>query len=305
MTLPDVIQLPDTHAPPPPDVGSGPRMRFPLLQLARPRQWIKNGFVFAPLVFTGQFLKAEPVGQVALAFVLFCAASSATYVFNDLGDREKDRLHPRKRFTRPIAAGLVSVRQAYGLMAVLLALVAAGALLRPTVGAVLLGYLAMNVAYTLRLKHVAVVDLFCIASGFVLRVLAGAVALRVPLSSWMLITTLCLALYLAAVKRRQELTSSGSAGRLVLATYTLSLLDRYAEMSAVGAIVFYSLFTITVRPELSITVPFVLFGLFRYWYIVECRGGGEAPTDVLWKDLPLAATVLLWVATCMYALWPG
>lgn len=294
--------------PAPPAAGEAlqpPAMRRPLLRLARPRQWIKNGFVFAPLVFTGTFLSPRPAMEAVFAFLLFCAAASATYVLNDLGDREKDRLHPHKRFTRPIAAGAVTVPQARTLLAVLLAVVAVGIVLRPAVGAVVVGYLALNVAYTLRLKHVPVVDLFCIATGFVLRVFAGAVALRVPLSSWMLITTLCLALYLAAVKRRQELTGSGSAGRLVLSTYTLALLDRYAEMSAVGAIVFYSLFVITVRPELSITIPFVLFGLFRYWYIVEVRGGGEAPTEVLWKDIPLAATVLLWVGACMFALWPG
>jgi len=279
-------------------------MRAPLVKLARPRHWIKNGFVFAPLVFTGRFLEPLAVGQALLTFGLFCAAASATYVFNDLGDLERDRLHPTKRLTRPLAAGAVTPRQARTLLAVLLGCVAVGAVIEPRVGAVVAGYLLLNAAYTLRLKHVAVVDLFCIALGFVLRVFAGAVAIHVPLSSWMLITTLCLALYLAAIKRRQELAGSGHAGRLVLATYTLALLDRYAEMSAVGAMVFYSLFTITVRPELSITIPFVLFGLFRYWYVVECRAGGEAPTDVLWKDVPLAGTVVLWVAACVYALWP-
>lgn len=299
------ILPPPRLAPAVPAAGTGqPPMRRPLLALARPRHWIKNGFVFAPLVFTGMFLDGDAVARTLFAFVLFCAAASATYVFNDLGDLETDRLHPAKRTTRPLAAGAVTPRQARMLMMALLACVAAGVALNPAVGAVVMGYLLLNAAYTLRLKHVAVVDLFCVAGGFVLRVFAGAVAIGVPLSSWMLITTLCLALYLAAVKRRQELAGGDGAGRRVLAAYTPALLDRYAEMSGVSAVVFYSLFTITVRPELSITIPFVLFGLFRYGYVVECRAGGESPTDLLWKDLPLAGTVVLWVSACVYALWP-
>ena len=298
------ILPPPRLAPAVPAAGERAAMRFPLLALARPRHWIKNGFVFAPLIFTGLFLDGDAAARVLFAFVLFCIAASATYVFNDLGDLETDRLHPAKRIARPLAAGAVPPRQARMLMMALLACVAVGVVLNPPVGLVVLGYLLLNAAYTLRLKHVAVVDLFCVAGGFVLRVFAGAVAIAVPLSSWMLITTLCLALYLAAVKRRQELAGGDGAGRRVLAAYTPALLDRYAEMSGVSAVVFYSLFTITVRPELSLTIPFVLFGLFRYWYVVECRAGGEAPTDLLWKDLPLAGTVVLWVAACMYALWP-
>ena len=166
-------------------------------------------------------------------------------------------------------------------------------------------YLGINAAYSLRLKHVPVVDLFCVASGFLLRVFAGARAIDVPVSSWMLITTLCLALYLAAIKRRQELETRGTDGRAVLDSYTVRLLDRYAEMSGVAALLFYGLFVIEVRPALAISIPFVLFGLFRYWYLVERQGAGESPTDALWNDGPLALTVLAWGALSGYIVWGG
>jgi 4-hydroxybenzoate polyprenyltransferase len=155
------------------------------------------------------------------------------------------------------------------------------------------------------LKHQPVLDIFTIAIGFVLRVYAGAVALTVPVSNWMFVTTLCLALYLAAVKRRQELSQSGTEGRKVLEKYSVSLVDRYAEMSAMGALVFYSMFVMSAKPELVITVPLVLFGLFRYWYVVEVLDAGESPTDALIADWQLLLTVVLWMASCIWALWPG
>jgi 4-hydroxybenzoate polyprenyltransferase len=276
-------------------------MRWPLVKLLRPKQWIKNGFVLAPLVFAGVFRQPEMIGRALIAMALFCLASSAIYILNDLCDLEKDRAHPKKRLSRPLAAGAVAPAQAKAVMAVLAVTLAAGFFFSPMTMAVIAAYLAINVAYSFKLKHQPVVDLFCVASGFVLRIVAGAVALPVPLTSWMLITTLCLALYLATIKRRQELVASGDTGRAVLGSYTVSLLDRYAEMSAVGAIVFYSLFTMTVRPALAYTVPCVLFGLFRYWFLVE-RGDGESPTDVVWTDWPLGLTVAVWGGLCVYAL---
>jgi 4-hydroxybenzoate polyprenyltransferase len=149
-----------------------------------------------------------------------------------------------------------------------------------------------------------VVYIFAIASGFVLRVYAGAVALDVPVSSWMFITTLCLALYLAAIKRRQELSQSGVEGRKVLERYSVALVDRYAEMSATGALLFYSIFVISAKPDLVVTIPLVLFGLFRYWFVVEALDRGESPTDALISDWQLLLTVLLWVVACGLALWP-
>lgn len=274
-----------------------------LIKLMRPRQWLKNGFVLAPLVFSGAFLDGQAVSAAVLAAVLFCLASSATYVVNDLHDIERDRRHPSKSLSRPLACGQVSRSAALTLLAVLYALLLSSWWLVPAVIQVIAAYLLLNLAYTFVLKHQPVVDIFTIAIGFVLRVYAGAMALAVPMSSWMFVTTLCLALYLAAVKRRQELSQSGSEGRQVLEKYSLGLIDRYAEMAATGALVFYSMFVMSSRPELVATVPLVLFGLFRYWYVAE-QGGGESPTDALLADWQLLVCVLLWVAVCAWALWP-
>jgi 4-hydroxybenzoate polyprenyltransferase len=160
----------------------------------------------------------------------------------------------------------------------------------------------LNLAYTFFLKHEPVIDIFTIALGFVLRVIVGAVALDLAPSVWMCVTTLCLALYLAAIKRRQELAQSGTDGRKVLAKYSVSLVDRYAEMSATGALLFYSMFVMSTRPELAITIPLVLYGLFRYWYVVEALDGGESPTDALLADWQLMLVIVLWVAACVFAL---
>lgn len=275
-----------------------------LIKLIRPKQWVKNGFVLAPLVFTGAFLDADAINHALQAVMLFCVASSATYIINDIHDIESDRRHPHKSKSRPLAAGTVSVSAALILLAVLYAVLVWGWFITPKVVMVIIAYLVLNLAYTYVLKHQPVVDIFTIAIGFVLRVYAGAMALDVPVSSWMFITTLCLALYLAAVKRRQELNRSGTEGRKVLEKYSVSLVDRYAEMSATGALVFYSMFVMSARPELVITVPLVLFGLFRYWFVVESLDGGESPTDALLADWQLLLTVVLWVVTCAWALWP-
>lgn len=275
-----------------------------LLALMRPKQWIKNGFVLAPLVFSGEFLNGTAVSQALLAVLLFCLASSATYIVNDMHDVEDDRRHPKKSKIRPLAAGIVSPPLAWGLLATIYGALIWGWFAAPNVVQVIAAYMALNFAYTFVLKHQPVVDIFTIAIGFVLRVYAGAMALDVPVSGWMFVTTLCLALYLAAVKRRQELSQSGIEGRKVLKKYSVSLVDRYAEMSATGALVFYSMFVMSAKPELVITVPLVLFGLFRYWYVVEKLDAGESPTDALLADWQLLLTVVLWVGACGWALWP-
>lgn len=275
-----------------------------ILRLMRPKQWIKNGFVLVPLVFSEKFLDAVAVSNALLAVLLFCVASSATYIVNDIHDLERDRRHPKKSKIRPLAAGVVSLPAALILLAALYALLVWGWFVAGKVVMVIAVYLVLNLAYTFVLKHQPVIDIFTIAIGFVLRVYAGAMALGVPVSSWMFITTLCLSLYLAAVKRRQELSQSGSESRKVLEKYSVSLVDRYAEMSATGALFFYSMFVMSTKPELVITVPLVLFGLFRYWFVVEALDGGESPTDALLADWQLLITLVLWVATCAWALWP-
>lgn len=275
-----------------------------LVLLLRPRQWVKNAFVLAPLIFSGEFLHPAAVAHALLATLLFSVAASATYIVNDIQDIERDRRHPTKSKTRPLAAGVVSRWQAILLLAGLYGGLIWGYFVQPGVVQVIAGYLALNLLYTYVLKHQPVVDIFTIAIGFVLRVYAGAQALDVPVSPWMFVTTLCLALYLASAKRRQELALSGAGGRKVLERYTVALVDRYAEMSATGALVFYSLFVISARPGMVATIPFVLFGLFRYWYVIEALDGGESPTDALLSDWQLALTVLFWIGTCIWVLWP-
>ncbi|QTD47046.1 decaprenyl-phosphate phosphoribosyltransferase [Ottowia testudinis] len=276
-----------------------------LMVLMRPRQWVKNVFVLAPLLFTGMFAQSSAVKQALLSMLLFCMASSATYVVNDWRDIERDRRHPTKRHKRPMAAGSVTRPAAAALLVTLYALLALGALVQPKVMSVIAIYIVLNLAYSFGLKHQPVVDIFIIASGFVLRVIAGAMALSVPVSSWMFVTTLCLALYLAAVKRRQELARSGTGSREVLQKYSLGLIDRYAEMSATGALVFYSLFVMSAHTELIVTIPLVLFGIFRYWYVVEQKGGGESPTDALLTDWQLMITGMAWVVLCAWRLAGG
>lgn len=270
----------------------------------RPKQWIKNGFVLAPLVFSGQFTNLDSILVVVSATFLFCIASSAVYIANDLHDVEHDRRHPTKSKTRPIAAGIVSLHAAVTLLAGLYALLIWGCFQVPDIAIVIAAYLLLNLAYTFVLKHQPVVDIFTIAIGFVLRVYAGAMALDVSVSSWMFITTLCLALYLAAVKRRQELSKIGTEGRKSLEKYSISLVNRYAEMSASGALLFYSMYVVSTKPELVITVPLVLFGLFRYWFVVEVLDNGESPTDALLTDWQLSLSLAVWVATCGWVLWP-
>ena len=269
----------------------------------RPKQWIKNGFVLAPLIFSGKFAETPSVVNALFAVALFCIASSAAYIVNDMQDIDSDRRHPVKSKSRPLAAGLISKRAALTLLASLYIALLAGLVVAPKVVAVIAVYLVVNLAYSAVLKYQPVVDIFTVAIGFVLRVYAGAMALDVPVSSWMFVTTLCLALFLAAVKRRQELKQRGTEGRKVLENYSVSLVDRYAEMAATGALVFYSMFVMSDKPKLVITVPLVLFGLFRYWYVVETLDGGESPTDALLSDWQLLLTVVVWGSVCCWTLW--
>jgi 4-hydroxybenzoate polyprenyltransferase len=256
------------------------------------------------LVFARVYTDVSSIERALFAFVLFCIASSACYVINDIHDVQSDRAHPLKRASRPIAAGAISIREAVLLLALLATVLACGFVVLPALAVPITAYIALNLAYTYYLKQQPVLDIFSIASGFVLRVYAGAEAIAVPLSSWMAITTLCLALYLAAIKRRQELAITGSHARKVLLEYSVALVDRYAEMSAVGALIFYSLFVMSTNTRLVMTIPLVIFGLFRYWYVVEAKEGGESPTDALLSDWPLMGCIGAWGVACFYALLP-
>ncbi|WP_180013440.1 decaprenyl-phosphate phosphoribosyltransferase [Acinetobacter sp. YH16031] len=275
-----------------------------LIKLIRPKQWVKNAFIFAPLIFAGEFLNLASVYTTLLAAFLFCLAASAVYIVNDLKDIENDRAHPEKSKKRPLASGEVQPKSAYMLLTLIYVLLSCAWLILPQVIYVIAVYLAINLAYTFRLKNEPVIEIFIVAFGFVLRVYAGALALNVPVSHWMFITTLSISLYLAAIKRRQELIQSGKQSRGVLAHYSVGLIDRFAEMSAVISVVFYSLYVMDKQPDLILTVPFVIFGLFRYWYIVETLKGGESPTDVVIQDKQILITVCLWLMCCLYVLYP-
>ena len=276
-----------------------------IISLLRPRQWVKNGFVFAPLIFSGEVGNVDSLLKVSIAALLFCVASSATYVLNDIIDIEYDKLHPVKSKVKPLAAGALSKSYAFSMLFLLYTILIAGWFLSREVTIVICAYLTLNIAYSLYLKHQPVVDIFTIAAGFVLRVYSGAVALNLTVSSWMFITTLCLSLYLAALKRRQEIINTGADGRRVLKLYPLALIQRYAEISATGSLFFYSIFVMSSRPELVITIPLVLFGLFRYWFVVEVLDSGESPTDALLNDRQLLLTAVLWVAVCAYIIFMG
>lgn len=275
-----------------------------VIRLLRPAQWLKNGFVLAPLIFSRSFTSANAVLHSLAAFAIFCGAASAAYIINDLFDRESDRAHPVKRL-RPIASGEISPRAAVTIVtiAIPLLLVAAFFVAPKFLLAVAL-YLGLTTFYSIRLKTMPIVDLFAIACGFVLRVWGGAVAIDVVLSVWMFITTLSLALYLAATKRRQELLTTTDAGgfRAVLQHYTVALMDYYSGIAVVATFVFYGLYIVTVRPQLAATVPVVLFGVFRYRYLLEINHD-ESPTDRLVRDPQMIVCALLWAAIAVLVLY--
>lgn len=277
----------------------------PYLRLLRPHQWVKNGFVFVGLIFSRGWEQPALVAQVVLAAVAFSLAASCIYVFNDLADRERDRLHPTKRH-RPIASGAVRVPQAVGLGALCLV---AGLVLSSQVSwgvfAVVAIYLLINGAYSLGLKHVAVLDVFIIAAGFMLRILAGTLGVGIAPSAWLLLCGLMLTLFLGFAKRRAELDAlAGKAGshRKVLNDYDPAMLDQFITISAGAAIVSYSLYT--VAPEtvalhgsryLIYTVPFVVYGIFRYLFLLHRRGGGGDPAAELLRDKHLLVAFLGWL----------
>jgi 4-hydroxybenzoate polyprenyltransferase len=278
----------------------------------RPRQWIKNVFVLAALVFAGRLDDPSAVARGLGAFAVFCALSSAVYLVNDVCDREADRLHPVKR-RRPIAAGEVSPAAA-GAVAIVLtaaALLAAFWLSRGLFG-VALAYFVLNVGYSFGLKRVVILDVMMVASGFLLRAWAGALVLGVAISHWLVLCTGLLALFLGFVKRRQEIAGleSGDHTRPILREYSLPFLDQMISIVTGATVVAYSLYAFS--PEvaeklgtrhLGLTIPFVVFGIFRYLYLVHQRGEGENPTAVILSDGPLIVDVLLWGAAVVVALY--
>lgn len=271
------------------------------LAALRPKQWTKNTLVFAGIVFAARIDVWEKWVEALVAFGAYCAASSAAYLLNDLRDVEHDRLHPVKRF-RPIARGEVSERAAASLA---LALVATAFVLGALLGVwslvVLLGFFALQAAYSLGLKHVVFLDVSAIAGLFVIRAIAGAVAVHVRISLWLLACTALLALFLALAKRRAEIDLVAAAetpGRPVLARYSRALVDRLLAVLGAVTVSSYTAYTLTAGNSrwMAATIPFVVFGIGRYVWLVRGRGAGEEPEEVLLRDIPLLASILTWAA---------
>lgn len=267
----------------------------------RPAQWIKNGVVFAGLVFGGKLLEPSAVVSAALAAILFCLLSSGFYLLNDVVDRHVDQLHPEKRW-RPVAAGAVAPRTALAIGAGLIAAALAGsAAMGLGFLLVALSYTVLMAAYNLGMKQIVILDVFAIAAGFVLRAVGGAVAVDVTISPWLLVCTMLLALLLGFGKRRQELLSIEGAGlhRANLETYSERMLDQAVAVSATGAMLAYAIYTFDRNApafdrRMMVTIPIVAYGIFRYLFLVYGRGQGGAPETMLLTDRSLLGAVVAW-----------
>ena len=269
----------------------------------RPRQWLKNGLLFIALVFDKQLTNWPALGRIALGFVVFCLLSSLIYIMNDLVDLEADRNHPQKRL-RPLPSGqlAVSVARTAGIILTLIVFIPA-ALLSLKFSIVALLYLLLNLAYSARLKHTPILDVMVLASFYVLRVGAGVSLIVVHrFSPWLYVFTTFLALYLGIGKRRAELAllaDEANSHRKVLEGYTLPLLDQFIIIVSSSAIITYSLYTfsapnVPANHTMMLTIPFVLYGIFRYLYLIQVTHAAGAPEEVLLSDRPLQATVVLW-----------
>lgn len=275
-------------------------------------QWSKNAVVFAALVF-GDPKVDQPVLRSVVAFIAFCAVSSAGYIFNDWLDIERDRLHPGKRH-RPMAAGGIAPATGLGVAGVLVAAaLVVSWVVNPVLSLVLGSYSILMAAYSLRLKNIVLVDVFVIATGFLLRAVAGAAAVEVPVSAWLMLCTLLLALFLAFGKRRSELIRLGEkagAHRAALTGYSIPVLDQFLVITATCSIMAYSIYSFTSESVpgngiMMLTVPPVMFAVFRYLLLVFRRGEGGAPELLLWRDMPLLLSVITWSVTVLGVMYFG
>jgi len=284
-----------------------------LIKLARPGHWLKNSVVLAALVFAGELRNVTKLEQALLAALLFCLLSSAVYVFNDLLDREKDRQHPLKK-DRPLASGRLGVTPAATLGVALMAVGLIGAwFINPPFFIAALGFVALNFLYSLLLKNVVIVDAMSVSLGFVLRAYAGALAIDVPASKWLLLNTFLLALFLSFGKRRHELVlleGGAIAHREILGRYSPYLLDQCIGVTTASVVVMYMLYSFSTEVmdklgthNLFLTVPFVIYGVFRYLYLIHKEEKGGSPVRVLITDRPILITVALWLLTVLGVLY--
>lgn len=290
-------------------------MLVALLKAMRPVQWVKNVFVLAPIVFAERLDDPALVGLVALAFLAFCFAASSIYLVNDLRDREEDRLHPLKK-NRPIASGALPVRvatlAAFGLAATALGL---ALFLGVAFTAILAVYIAINLAYSSGLKRQVILDVMAVSSGYVLRVMAGGAAIGVDVSKWLLLCTTFLALFLIFSKRRHEITllaGDAASHRSVLSHYSPAFLDAMIHVVTASTVVSYALYCVDESTiarfgsdRLIYTIPFVLYGVFRYLYLIYQKPEERNPTEALLTDWPFVINVLLWGAIVLWVVYGG
>ncbi|MBD3234946.1 MAG: decaprenyl-phosphate phosphoribosyltransferase [candidate division Zixibacteria bacterium] len=272
----------------------------------RPAQWVKNGLVFAGLIFAVKFTNPTLVARAIVAFIAFSFLSSAVYLYNDIQDREFDRAHPKKK-NRPIAAGRIPIWSAYLLSFVLAVLsLSVCFYINNPLGIIALSYMIMNILYSQFLKQIVILDVMIIAIGFVLRAVAGAYAVNVSISPWLLINTILLALFLGFGKRRYEvvlLDANKTNHRKILDQYSLPFLDQMISVTTASSVVIYAMYTMSIDAKfaaknmhLELTIPFVVYGIFRYLYIVYHKAEGGSPTEALVADRPILVNIILWLA---------
>jgi 4-hydroxybenzoate polyprenyltransferase len=271
----------------------------------RPQQWVKNVIIFAGLVFSQNLGHPALFLKTLAAFALFCLLSSGVYIFNDIMDVESDRKHPSKS-SRPIASGRVKISTALFLF-VLLSIVsmALSAWLSPLFALTALAYLVLNVLYSVYLKNVVIIDVMCIAGGFIIRAVAGAVLIGVEISAWLIVCTTLLALFLSFGKRRHELVlleNQATDHRRILSEYSPYFLDQMISVVTASTVVAYAFYTLSPEvetklgtPYMDLTIPFVLYGVFRYLYLIHQKEGGGSPTRMLLTDKPILADIILWL----------
>jgi len=284
-----------------------------IIRSLRPAQWTKNLFIFAAFVFAQKFFETSLLFKTIGAFVIFCFLSSSLYLLNDVADIKEDKFHPKKSL-RPIASGRVTKSEAISLFFLLSLLSLLWAFfLNQNFFIACLIYFFLQLAYSLKLKHIVILDIFIVAAGFVIRVVAGGLVIDVPLSSWLLICTTLLALFLAMSKRRHELVlleDNASSHRPILKEYSAYLLDQMIGVVTASTLIAYCLYTIseeTVQKfetkNLIYTTPFVLYGIFRYLYIVHQKGKGGSPEELIIRDKPLMVSIVLWIVAVMMILY--
>lgn len=286
-----------------------------LIKLARPSQWIKNGFVLMPLVFSGRLFCPYDTVKTLGVFICFCFAASATYIINDYMDMEKDKIHPLKR-SRPLASGAVPPTLGLVLaMSLILLMFLTTLLFRLplfTLG-VLISYIMLHCLYSWRLKNWVIIDVLIISAGFLLRVLAGTSALSVSVSSWLVLCTFSVAILLALGKRRHEvmfLNGEAISHRPVLESYSVGFLDQLLQIVTTSTFIFYCLYSVKAGPgtdiqseKMMFTIPFVTYGIFRYLYLIYHKEDGGSPTTLLLTDPPLLICVTLWLVSCIIIIY--